>query len=212
MHGSEINTDRDQWLAKHKKIMLYSVAASLIIILFLCNNLSYTSIAIMIGAEVISTLYYLPPFNLRKYGYIKPLIVSAIWTISCATVPLIENQLLTPNRIWFVMAQCCFVAVLCILFDVKDMVDDYVNGIHTYANTLGVSGTKWICVLLIIASGTCFYRVTQHPKALMGEFMVLAITLLSVIMTHDKRHWFYYYVWVDGILIAQALILYLFLL
>jgi hypothetical protein len=90
---NNLHDDRSQWLLKHKKLLLYSVGLALFIVLFLCNNLSWTSIGIMVGAELVSTLYYLPPFNLRKHGYMKPFLVSAIWVISCTLVPIIENKL-----------------------------------------------------------------------------------------------------------------------
>ncbi len=212
INGANLNTESAQWLSKHKKIMLYSVGASLIALLFLCNSLSYTSIAIMVGAEAISTFYYLPPFNLRKHGYIKPLIIAAIWSISCAAVPLIENQLLTPDRTLFLVSQFCFITVLCILFDIKDMTDDFLNGINTYANKLGVSGTKWVCALFIVVSGICFYLSIQNPKALIGELIVLAVTAITVLITTEKKHRFYYYLWVDGLMASQAIVFYILLL
>lgn len=203
-HGSE----RSQWLTKHKKLLLITVALCLIVVLFLCNNLSYTSIGIMVGAEVLSTLYYLPPFNFRKYGYVKPFLIAAIWVISCSAVPLIENKLLTLNSVWFLISQFCFVATLCALFDIKDAEEDYLNGVNTYANRFGITVTKTMCIILMLLSSVCyvFFKHSSQSLLLISD-LVSVITITSIILTTDKKHSFYYYLWIDGLLIIQALLL-----
>lgn len=201
-----VGTERSQWLIKHRKKLLISIVISLGIVLFLCNNLSWTSIMIMVGAEIVSTFYYLPPFNLRKHGYIKPFLIAFIWTVSCAVVPLIEHDLITSSSYLYFVSQFCFVSLLCFLFDIKDMETDYLNGINTYANKFGMNVTKGICLLLAVVSGVTFYFFTNDHIALMCELGTLLLTGITVILTNDKKHDFYYYLWVDGLLIAQALI------
>ena len=200
-------TERSQWLAKHRKTLLISVGLCLIVVLFLCNNLSYLSIGIMVGAELISTFYYLPPFNFRKYGYLKPILISAIWVISCGLVPLIENNLLTENAVWFLVSQFCFITTLCILFDVKDAEEDYLNGINTYANAFGIKAIKSICIALMFAYFLCylfFNRPTLSVLLMTG--ITCIITIVSVLLTNEKKHSFYYYLWIDGLMIVQAFV------
>lgn len=204
-----LNTESGQWLGRYKRTMFVSLFLSLAVLLFLCNNLSYTSVGIMVGAELVSTFYYLPPFNLRKCGYIKPLIISLIWVISCTVVPLIENHMLNWNSAWFIFSQFCFISVLCILFDIKDMTDDYLNGIDTYANRFGVMGTKWICVVFSIAMGVSFY-VFRQSQDLVPELIITALTIFTVFITSEKKHRFYYYLWVDGLLLLQAILFLIF--
>ncbi len=208
INENNLYSDRSQWLLKHKKVLLYSVGISLLIVLFLCNNLSWTSIGIMIGAEVISTLYYLPPVNLRKHGYIKPFLISFVWVISCSLVPLIENKLVTETSVWFIVSQFCFISVMCLLFDIKDAEDDYVLGVNTYANKFGIPFTKGICYLLIIICLFCFYAFSKETTVLINFGALALIVILTVVFTNDKRHPFYYYLWVDGLLILQAICFY----
>ena len=199
-------TERSQWLIKNRKKLLVSLGISLIIVLFLCNNLSYTSIGIMVGAELVSTFYYLPPFNLRKQGYIKPFLISVIWVISCSVVPLIEHDLIKANTYWFFISQFCFVSALCFLFDIKDMETDYMNGINTYANKFGVKVTKILCLFLIAICGLTFYLYTSDAKALISEIVTLSIASLVILFTNEKRSDFYYYLLVDGLLIVQSMV------
>jgi 4-hydroxybenzoate polyprenyltransferase len=201
---------RSQWVLKHKKIMGYSIGVSLVILLFLCNKLSMLSIGIMVGAEIVSTLYYLQPFNLRRHGYIKPFLISAVWVISCGLVPLIENQLLTTHSVWFLASQFVFISVLCMLFDIKDNDKDYLSGVNTYANRFGVNATKIICALLVIIGFTCFYVFKSDANSLIASVILRLLLVATILYTDDKRHAFYYYLWVDGLLIIQTILFFIF--
>ncbi len=202
-------TDRSLWLTKNRKPMLISAFIGLGILLFLCNGLSRTSIIIMCAAEVISNLYYLPPFNLRKYGYIKPFLIASIWVISCCVVPLIENQLFTMHSLWFMASQFLFIGVLSMLFDIKDADDDYVNGVNTYANHFGMKPTKIFCIVLTVASCICFYRFMPDLSSLIKISVAGLLTVLAILLTDDRKHAFYYYLFVDGLLIVQTILFFI---
>jgi hypothetical protein len=208
INQTNLHTDRSVWLMMYKKKLMVSVGLCLLVVLFLCNNLSALSIGIMVGAEVISTLYYLPPFNLRKHGYIKPFLISLIWVISCVIVPLIENDILTAHNFLFAVSQFCFIAVLCLLFDLKDSTDDYLNGVNTYANKFGEKITKAFCVLLCLIGFACFYYYSKNQSLNYTFGCVFLLTTLTVIFSSEKKHSFYYYLWVDGLLLLQGIAVY----
>lgn len=204
-------TERSKWVTAHKKTLIISIAICLITVLFLCNSLSYTSIAIMVGAEILSTLYYLPPFSFRKHGYVKPFLISLIWVISCVTVPLIENNLLTQNSSWFMVSHFFFIATLCTLFDIKDAEEDYLNGVNTYANKFGINVTKTLCIAMTILSsvGYLFFKHETMPLFLIS-LIVGIITLMATVIANEKRHPFFYYLWIDGLILIQALLVFIF--
>jgi len=206
INQNNIYEERSQWLIKHKKILLISVGVSLLIVLFLCNNLSWTSIGIMIGAEVISTFYYLQPFNLRRHGYIKPFLISSVWAISCSLVPLIENKLVTEHSLFFVASQFCFISVLSMLFDIKDGESDYLSGVNTYVNKFGVKITKLICLGFVIIGFTCFYMFNHETRFLITSIVLRLFIVTTVLFTNEKRHLFYYYLWVDGLMLLQPIL------
>lgn len=210
VNHNSADSPRSQWVLRYKKVMGYTIGASLIILLFLCNKLSWLSIGIMVGAEIVSTLYYLQPFNLRRHGYIKPFLISAVWVISCGLVPLIENQLLTTHSVWFLASQFVFIAVLCMLFDIKDNDKDYLSGVNTYANRFGVTATKIICALLIIIGFTCFYLFKSDLNSLIASVILRVLLLATILYTNDAKHAFYFYLWVDGLLIIQTVLFFIF--
>jgi len=202
-------SERSQWLLKHKKKMFISVGISLAAILFLCNELSWTSISIMVGAEILSTLYYLPPINLRKHGYLKPFLVSLVWVASCCLVPLIENKLLSINSLWYIIAQFIFISVLCMLFDIKDMKFDFQSGVSTYANKFGVRFTKVICVVGMLLFLGFSYMFHADLSILISNLVLTLVSFFIILITNQQRHPFYYYFWIDGLLIFQTLLFFI---
>lgn len=207
-----VYTDRSQWLIKNKKKMLITNAAALLVVLPLCWELSWTSIWIMVGAEVLSTLYFLQPFNLRRYGYIKPFLISLVWAVSCVLVPLIENNLITTEitGAWFfLLAQFLFIAELCLVFDIKDAAQDKRSGVHTYANRFGETTAKIISLFLLVGAGVSFYCQFAHASASGGCIIALAVLLLTAIATlfsKDLKHDFWFYLVIDGLMIVELLV------
>jgi 4-hydroxybenzoate polyprenyltransferase len=203
--NENVHSERSLWLLKHKKLLTYSIVASLISVMFLCNNLSWTSIGIMIGAEIVSTLYYLQPFNLRRHGYIKPFLISSVWVISCSLVPLIENQLVTKLSIWFVASQFCFISVLCLLFDIKDGESDYLAGVNTYVNKFGVNIAKLICFAFLAVSVICFLQFTTDIYFIVLAVIFNLLVIATITLTNENRDSLYFYLWIDGLLVLQPL-------
>lgn len=203
--NENVHSERSLWLLKHKKLLTYSIVASLISVMFLCNNLSWTSIGIMIGAEIVSTLYYLQPFNLRRHGYIKPFLISSVWVISCSLVPLIENQLVTKLSIWFVASQFCFISVLCLLFDIKDGESDYLAGVNTYVNKFGVNIAKLICFAFLAVSVICFLQFTNDIYFIVFAVIFNLLVIATITLTNENRDSLYFYLWIDGLLVLQPL-------
>lgn len=205
INNENIHSERSLWLLKHKKLLMYSIGASLIAVMFLCNNLSWTSIGIMIGAEIVSTLYYLKPFNLRQHGYIKPFLISTVWVISSSLVPLLENKLVTEQNVWFVLSQFFFISVLCLLFDIKDGEGDYLAGVNTYANKFGVKIAKLICFALVAFSVMCFFQFTTDIYFRVFVVIFNLLVIATIIITYENRDSFYFYLWIDGLLVLQPL-------
>ncbi len=198
-------SDRSQWLVKHKKPVMLSVILSLLIVLFLCNGLSWQSISIMVGAEVLSTLYYLPPFNIRKYGYIKPFLISLIWVVSCVAVPLIEHGLVTQTALFYMLLQFCFIAALCMLFDIKDNADDFLNGVNTYANNFGITYSKIIITFLLTLQFLFAYLLLPTINCILPTMLTVIATFLITLYTNEKRPSFFYYLIIDGLIVLQLL-------
>ena len=209
INQNNLYSDRSQWLMKYKKPMLYSVFISLGAVLFLCNNLSWTSISIMVIAELISTLYFLPPIHLRKHGYIKPIIIALVWVVSTTVVPIVEYKLSFQNHVWFIVSQFLFLTVLCMVFDIKDAADDFLNGVNTYANRFGIATTKSISIVLCVLSVIALYGYTDQSLILIPGMICGVLTSASILLSKENQHHFYYYLWIDGLLLIQGVLFFM---
>jgi 4-hydroxybenzoate polyprenyltransferase len=158
---------------------------------------------------MLSTLYYLPPINLRKYGYLKPFLVSLVWVVSCCLVPLIENQMLTMNSLCFIIAQFIFISVLCMLFDIKDMKFDIQSGVSTYANKFGVRFTKVMCLVGMLLFLGFSYMFKADLSIIISNLVLTLVVFIIILITNQHRHPFYYYFWIDGLLIFQTILFFI---
>jgi 4-hydroxybenzoate polyprenyltransferase len=200
------DNDRNNWLLKNKKTLLITIGLSIIILLLLCRWLSSMSIGIMIAAELISTFYFIKPLQLRKFGFIKPFIISLIWVISCTVVPFIENNLINSKTIIFCIAQFFFIAALCVLFDIKDKKNDLDEGIKTYANSFGTKITKLIAIILTLVYFITMLFVFNSTNFILLNSIFFLIVASLIIITNDSKDSFFYYLFVDGLLIFQLII------
>jgi 4-hydroxybenzoate polyprenyltransferase len=200
------DNERNIWLFKNKKVLLIFLGISLISLLFLCNWLSWTSIGIMIAAELISSFYFMKPLQLRRFGFVKPFIISLIWVVSCAIVPFIENNIINSTTILFCSAQFFFIAALCVLFDIKDKKNDLDEGIKTYANTYGTKITKLIAFILTVFYFIIMLLVFNTSSYILLNSLYFLIVTIAILITNDEKDSFYYFLFVDGLLIIQLLI------
>lgn len=200
------DNERNIWLLKNKKALLIFLGISLISILFLCNWLSWTSIGIMIFAELISSFYFMKPLQLRRFGFVKPFIISLIWVVSCAIVPFIENNLINSKTILFCSAQFFLTAALCVLFDIKDKKTDFDEGIKTYANTYETKITKLIAFILLVVYFIIMLFVFSSSSYILLNSIYFLIVSNAIIFSNDEKDPFYYFLFVDGLLIIQIII------
>jgi 4-hydroxybenzoate polyprenyltransferase len=198
--------ERNEWLLKNKKNLLIALGISLVSLLFLCNWLSWTSIGIMVGAELISTFYYLKPLQLRRFGFVKPFIISMIWVVSCAIVPFIENDLINAKTLLYCLAQFFLIASLCVLFDIKDKIIDFNEGVNTYANTYGTKITKLTAFILTVFYFIIMLFVFSSSSYILLNSIYFLIVANAILFSNDEKESFYYFLFVDGLLIIQLII------
>lgn len=200
-----MDNERQTWFHKNRNFFLVSNLIALITLLFLCNWLSWTSIYIMIGAEVVSTLYYMKPFYLRRYGYFKPFLISAIWAISCVLVPLMEFSTVSNHSVYFIAAKFLFIAELCVVFDINDSEKDFQSGVYTYANKLGLSFTKIFCIVLLAGSGVLYGLFVKQALPIIFAAVFLVLCGVISLLSNNKKHSFFYYLLIDGLMILQPI-------
>lgn len=155
--------------------------------------------------------------NLRKLGLLKPFIIGFIWAGLVTTYPLIfsriENNISAPFQwmnFWLFVKNTMFVGVLCIMFDIKDYVDDYNNKLNTIIVKAGLRNTIFYVLLPLITLGlvSFIYWGISHQFPL-GKILLNTIPFILLIWVayslRIRRSLLYYLVVVDGLMLVKGI-------
>lgn len=167
---------------------------------------------------VIAALYYgINFFNLRKIGWLKPFIIGWIWAGVVTIYPVLfyclihelDYNITLISGLLF-LKNMMFIAVLCIMFDVKDYATDYFSRLKTFIVSIGLRKTIfWLLFPLSVAGMISFiyYAVSHHfqtGKLLLNmiPFLLLCVVAYSL---RRRRSILYYLIIVDGLMFVKAI-------
>ena len=159
------------------------------------NKLIILSFALLIILIYHSSLYLRV---LRGNIILKPLVISIVWLL---LIYLYVNEF----EWMFYFHQCLFIALLTIPFDIKTMNTDQFS---TLPKVLGIHKTKKILAILIV-----FYALLSLLFLLPFSIISLVISVLLLISVLSeftfKDLWLY--IFYDGVIILQSLLVFLFI-
>ncbi len=202
-------------------------------VLFFKNNLSFVSIFLIsstgslyflihlqhllpyiLFAGFLTLLYSLPlwPYNfikkLQKLGFIKTILLSLTWAYITTILP--AEQLLpidiVPVIILFA-ARFCFMLLLCIIFDRRDISIDKMHGLRSLATDLPEQKLTFIIHIVFILYFVLglILRFQFNDKPQMFAFLITgAIVWLVYNLSFKKRGYLFYYFLVDGLMLVSA--------
>jgi hypothetical protein len=156
-------------------------------------------------------------FNLRKTGWLKPFVIGFIWAGLVTVYPvlfycIVNNISYSPNQVSVLLflKNLMFVAVLCIMFDVKDYAADYVSRLKTFVVGMGLRKTIFYILLPLSALGLLsfvYYALTRqfHMGKLLLNVIPFVLLIAVVFSLKKRRPLMYYLVVVDGLMLVKAL-------
>ena len=139
------------WYAKN-----YSYTKFLSIISFIATIISFyffnkKYIYLVAISGFLSFLYASPffkigknSFNLRKYWFLKSIIVALVWTLTTSILPMKEFGIAENKMLLFSLEKFLFILGITIPYDIKDLKEDKALGIKTMAMKFGVKRTKFL--------------------------------------------------------------------
>ena len=144
---------REEWFRTHYKLQLriciVLIGASAILIYLLKDDIIYLTPLILSGAI---TLLYRLSFKafegLRNIPYIKIILIAISWSLSCALIPCVINELTTFETILICLRYFLFIVVITLPFDIRDL---KIDTIITIPNKIGINATKWLCLILYLS-------------------------------------------------------------
>lgn len=185
-------------------------AAGVMFFLFRLQNL----LLYMVPGVLLTLLYTLPlmPFSftkkLQKAGFLKTTLLALTWAYVTAILPaapFLPGQCI-PVAVLF-CSRFFFMLLLCIIFDMRDISVDKMNGLHSLATDVPEKKMNIIIHVVFI-----FYLITGlivrnyfHAGAQMVSFLIITFVIWIVYRLSLKpQGYYFYYFLVDGLMLASA--------
>lgn len=228
-----LHNERSNWYKTHQQIIFYSQ----VILLFSClsaalilfwqnlgaiKNLRNTEWFYLFIFPLTALLYYgsispkNPTHNLRSIGWLKPFVISFVWTGVVSIYPLVFHCIENNSHFelnWleqmFFIKNFIFIAVLCILFDIKDYAADHNNQLKTFVVRLGLRKTLFYIILPLSILGFIsfilftLYRHLPLPRILINSIPFLMLIIVTWSMQRRKSI-LYYLAVIDGLMLIKA--------
>ena len=123
--------------------------------------------------------------RLRDYGILKILVLTGVWTIVTAIIPILEHGDTVAKYPFEILMRFAFVFVLCILFDIRDIQKDLNNKLITLPTRLGIQKSYLLINLSLIVF--LLLSIVQHYRfAVPGRLIAAIIT--TVITFRVAKH------------------------
>lgn len=220
------------WHAKHYRYMFANqvlltgilLAAGIFILTgysHLHKNINSLHLFLLLIFPVVAGLYYglnvlSGKYNLRSIGWLKPFIIGFTWSGLVTIYPILWQHIQQGTMYSFTLFGCIlfiknmmFVAMLCIMFDIKDYASDHVSKLKTFVVRLGLRKTIfYILIPLTILGLFTFitYALTQHfsPMKIAINMIPFILLLLVARALRKRRSLMYYLVVIDGLMLVKA--------
>ena len=210
---------RVRWIFSNQSlfITLGLMAAVYGAVLSLSLNTPDQILLILLGLIAIS--YNLPLYRLgekrvglRNLPAIKFFLVALVWTFSVVLLPVLElqNTDITPSltQIPLLIAQrLLLISAIVIPFDVRDIYQDQIHQLKTIPVVLGEKKAYRLCFGLLLS--TLLFSSFVSPLFSL-EFIAISITILIslwlIFKYTGEKNEYYYFFFLDGLLILPWLI------
>lgn len=222
--------ERNKWYYHHQRFVKFSQAVLFLILTAIAvyfgvmyysriPSLSLLQWILIIFFPVVGALYYgiTNSFNLRNIGWLKPFLIGITWAGLVNVYPIlfhdithnIQTEIHFVNIVLFIK-NFMFVTVLCIMFDIKDYIDDYNKQLKTFVVKNGLRKTIFYIILPLSAAGLSvfwIYSYTQHysvMKVLLNTLPFIALIIVAYSLQRRKSI-LYYLILIDGLMLLKAI-------
>ncbi|MGN6179468.1 MAG: UbiA family prenyltransferase [Mucilaginibacter sp.] len=213
---------RERWFFSHYRLMVTLTIVSILCMLPLFVLISTESKILLIFLGILSFAYGLPLFALgdKKFGLrnipgLKQFLITLVWTMSTVLLPLLESQhfhltsISMRDTTILIAKRFLFIAALTVPFDIRDLFHDKQSGLKTVPVVFGEKKAYIFCQLLL-AGYIVLLFIFRH-NGFNSDFFALSITAILAGWLIFKSTWekdeYYYFFFLDGILILQYLFL-----
>ena len=216
---------RVRWFFSYEKLMQGITVAAIAALVPLFFFLSAPSRLLLIFLGILSFGYGYPlfragnqKFGLRNIPGLKPFLITLVWTLSSVLLPVLEARythntpLSLEDTTTLIAKRFLFIGALTIPFDVRDLFQDRQAGLKTIPVAWGEKRAYLFCQLLL--AGYLFLLFTFKHNGFNVDFWALTITVfitgLLIFNARWRKHEYYYFFWLDSVLLLQYVTLFVF--
>jgi len=213
---------RVRWFFAHYRLMVTFTIVSLLSLIPLFFLLSMESRILLVFLSILSFCYGLPLFTIgdQKFGLrnipgLKPFLIALVWTLSCVLLPVLEAQDLhladvsTRDITIMIAKRFLFFGALTVPFDIRDLFHDRQAGLKTIPVAWGEKNAYLFCQALLAGYIVLLFMLRRHGFNL--DFWALTATAVLTGWLIFKSKWekneYYYFFYLDGVLILQYVML-----
>jgi 4-hydroxybenzoate polyprenyltransferase len=230
--GANSTDPRVIWHARHRRGWRWIQRATLVMVFVLVawmlwrhhdalQHMTVIEWAALLVFPAVGALYYRVPrlsprLSLRRVGWLKPFVIGFVWSGLVVAYPILFARLqygvVVPLAVLPVMLfikTLMFVAVLAMLFDIKDHEADRRHGVGTIVALVGLEATLFrvSIPLTILGMATFVSYALMHELSAARMALVLApfvLLVAGILSLRTPRPIIYYLTVIDGLMLAKA--------
>lgn len=216
---------RVRWFFAHHRLMVTVTIVAILCLIPLFFLISIESRILLIFLAIISFAYSLPLFSLgdQKFGLrnipgLKQFLITLVWTMSTVLLPILEakdmhlTDISLRDTTILLAKRFLFIAALTVPFDIRDLFEDRESGLKTVPVAIGEKRAYLFCQVLL--AGYIVLLFLYRNNGFNADFFALTVTAVLAGWLIFKSKWqrneYYYFFYLDGVLILQYVMLVLF--
>lgn len=207
------------WSKRNRLLHFILLGIGILLIIISLFSFHFQHFMVLLCLAGIAFIYSFPviPFGnkrrIKEYGLLKIITLSFLWTLVTVWFP-VNNMLYDSALFLFVFVKrFVFMFVLCLLFDVRDIEIDRKNRINTFPVIYGRKKSyllSYLLLLLFIILSVFQYFYLPQTGFLTAMVLSAAATFFIIEATKKTNSDFIYLAGIDGMMLLQALLIYLF--
>lgn len=219
-----VNKTLVRWSQRILRIMLLALLALFLTEYFdVLFAITPIQVLLILTFPTVALLYYgvnvkrSKKFNLRNVGWLKPFIIGFTWAGMVTVYPVLFYQItnrletdVTLIGLFLFMKNFMFIAVLGIMFDIKDYATDYNHKLKTFVVKNGLRRTIFYVLIPLSVAGLGSFILygSTHDFSTMKIILNTVPFLLMLTLAyslHRRKSILYYLGLVDGLMLVKAL-------
>lgn len=213
---------RVRWFFDHHRLMVTFTIISVLMLIPLFLLISFESKILLIFLGLLSIGYSLPLFTIgeHKFGLrhipgLKPFLITLVWTLSVVLLPALEAQdmhlasVSMRDTTILIAKRFLFIGALTVPFDIRDLFHDKQTGLKTIPVAWGEKNAYLFCQFLLL--GYIILLFIFRDNGFSVDFFSLSITVILtgwlIFKSKREKDEYYYFFYMDGVLILQYVVM-----